>query len=464
MKISESERIYVDGNTNIANAFNNKYFASIFMKDEDGSFEQDDLLQDDVGIIDSVTLSEDEITAVINNLDSSKAQGPDGIPVRLLKETALQVAPSLRALFNKSLNVGALPDEWKVANIVPVHKHGEKSYIEHYRPISLLSIICKVLERCIFNNIKYHVYEQLSHTQYGFMPGKSRITQLVEVLDRIGRELDHGKQIDVLYLDMSKAFDRVSHAKLLHRLCQFGFRGNILKWFRSYLSNRRQRTTISGTTSKSLPVTSGVPQGSILGPLLFLLYEDHLSNAVRTSNIATFADDTKIFRTINSNTDALALQTDLTNFEESSKNVNLKLNASKCKVLRVTRKHNKVIYPYKLSCENILTSTDCERDLGVLTSPDLSWLRHIDHQCNKANKILGYVRRSTLDIKAPQFVAHYTYPWFARSCVMAPKSGYHRLSPEFNRQNGFKDGQLNLYLTYLFAVTPHTRRGFYNST
>ena len=177
---------------------------------------------------------------------------------------------------------------------------------------------------------------------------------------------------------------------------------------RSYLSNRRQRTTISGTTSKSLPVTSGVPQGSILGPLLFLLYEDHLSNAVRTSNIATFADDTKIFRTINSNTDALALQTDLTNFEESSKNVNLKLNASKCKVLRVSRKHNKVIYPYKLSCETILTSTDCERDLGVLTSPDLSWLRHIDHQCNKANKILGYVRRSTLDIKSMHHSSSHT--------------------------------------------------------
>ena len=264
MKISESERIYVDGNMNIANAFD-KYFASIFMKDEDGSFEQDDLLQDDVGITDNVTLSEDEIIAVINNLNSSKAQGTDGIPVRLLKETALQVAPSLRL-----------------------------------RPISLLSIISKVLKRCIFNNIKYHVYEQLSHTQYGFMPGKSCITQLVEVLNRIGRELDHDKQIDVLYLDMSKAFDRVSHAKLLHRPRQFGLRGNILRWFRSYFSNRRQRTTISRTTSKSPPVTSGVPQGSILGPLLFLLYEDHLSNAVRTSNIATFADDTKIFRTINS--------------------------------------------------------------------------------------------------------------------------------------------------------------------
>ncbi len=208
------------------------------------------------------------------------------------------------------------------------------------------------------------------------MPGKSCITQLVNVLDR---ELDRGNQIDVLYLDMSKAFDKVSHAKLLHRLRQFGFGGNILKWFRSYLNNRHQRTTILGATSKSLPVASGVPQGSILVPLLFLLYEDHLSNAVRASNIATFADDTKIFRTISSNSDAVALQTDLTNFEESSKNVNLILNASKCKVLRVTRKHNKIIYPYKLN-ETILTSTECKRDLGVLTSSDLTWSKHIDHQ------------------------------------------------------------------------------------
>ena len=123
---------------------------------------------------------------------------------------------------------------------------------------------------------------------------------------------------------------------------------------------------------------------------------------MRTSNIATLGDGTKIFKTINSSySSALALQTDLTNFEESSKKVNLKLNASECKVLRVTLKHNhnKVIYLYKLSCETILTSTDCERDLGVLTSPDLTWSKHIDHQCHKANKTLGYVRRSTPDTR-----------------------------------------------------------------
>ena len=257
MKINETERTYFDGNTDIVNAFN-KYFASIFTKDVDSSVEEDDLSQDDVCVIDNVTLLEEEIVGVINNLDSNKAQGLDGIPVRLLKETAMQIAPSLRVIFNKSLNIGVLPDEWKLANVVPSHKHGEKFYFEHYRPISLLSIISKVLKRCVFNNIKYHVYKQINHCQNGFMPGKSCITQLVEVLERISRELDRGKQIDVLYLDMSKAFDKVSHAKLLHRLRQFGYGGNILEWFRSYLINGRQRTTIFETTSKSLPSTPRV--------------------------------------------------------------------------------------------------------------------------------------------------------------------------------------------------------------
>ena len=193
-----------------------------------------------------------------------------------------------------------MPDNWKLANVVPVYKRGEKAEVENYRPISLLSIVSKTLERCVFNNIKHHAYEQINSCQNGFVPKKSCITQLIEVLDHIGRDLDRGKQIDVIYLDMSKAFNKVSHAKLLDQLYEFGYGGNILKWFGSYLTNRFQQTTILGATSKPLPVTSGVPQGSILGPLLFLLYENHLSNAVINSRIATFADDTKIFKTINS--------------------------------------------------------------------------------------------------------------------------------------------------------------------
>ena len=174
------------------------------------------------------------------------------------------------------------------------------------------------------------------------------MTQLIEVLDTISSQLDLGKQIDVIYLDMSKAFDKVSHVRLLHRLREFGFGGNLLMWFNSYLKNRRQQTTVLGVTSTALPMTSGVPQGSILGPLLFLLYTNDLSSSIVNSNVAAFADDTKIFKVINSTTDAMLLQNDLLNFNSSSSNAGLHLNTSKCKTLQVTRKYNKIDFPYQL--------------------------------------------------------------------------------------------------------------------
>ena len=154
-KVNDNERKYADNTTDRANMFNH-YFASIFTCDSYGSTDHQDRSHN-VTTIDNITLLEEEIMAVIMNLNNNKAQGPDNIPVRILKETAVQITPSLCDLFNKSLCVGIIPSDWRLANVVPIHKHGEKTYVEHYRPISLLSLISKVLERCIFNNIKYHV-------------------------------------------------------------------------------------------------------------------------------------------------------------------------------------------------------------------------------------------------------------------------------------------------------------------
>ena len=297
----------------------------------------------------------------------------------------------------------------------PVYKKGDKQFVENYRPISLLPLVSKVFERCVFNNVKEHVFSQKTSYQHGFIPGRNCITQIIDVFVKIGSQLDSGKQIDVAYLDLSKAFDKVSRKRLIHRLRDFGFRGSILKWFKSYLEDRRQQTTILGATSSPSPVTSGVPQGSILGPVLFLIYGNDLSSSVTNSSVATFADDTKLFKEVASNEDATAMQNDLNNFNSSSGEIGLKLNNSKCKVLRITRKYHQVEYPYNLE-DKLLETPNYELDLGVWISNNLTWRKQVTEQAAKANCMLGYIKRSTRTIKNSS-VRRTLYLAFVRSKI-----------------------------------------------
>ena len=185
-----------------------------------------------------------------------------------------------------------------------------------------------------------HIWEHLrvilNECQHGFVPGKSCTSQLIGVLDKIGRLLDRGEQIDLIYLDMSKAFDRVNHKILIEKLRHLGFKTNLLRWFKSYLYHRRQQVTVLGETSPTLPVTSGVPQGSILGPVLFLLYVNDLPDKISSSSIAAFADDTKIFKRISSITDNIHLQEDLNSLVQWSCSTDLTFNPTKCKVQTIS--------------------------------------------------------------------------------------------------------------------------------
>jgi hypothetical protein len=219
-----------------------------------------------------------------------------------------------------------------------------------------------------------------------------------EVLDNIGSQLDIGKQIDVIYLDMSKAFDKMSHVHLLHRLRGFGFGGNLLMWFDSYLKNRRQQTTVLGATSTALPVTSGVPQGSILDPQLFLLYTNDLSSSIVNLNAAAFADDIKIFKVINSRTNAMLLQNAIfSTLIPPQSNAGLHLNTSKCKTLQVTRQYNKIEFPYQLQ-DTTLEKTDCELDLGVygriMISPGQSKLHNKVTKLRQITTFLILIKKS----------------------------------------------------------------------
>ena len=217
-------------------------------------------------------------------LDPNKASGPDNIPARILKLTADQIAPSVCRLFNLSLQIGVMPTAWKEANVTPVFKNGIDACVENCRPISLKSILSKVLERCIYDHIINFISSRINKMQHGFQRQKNCSTQLIQVYHNILEALDKRNVIDSIYLHFFKAFDKVSHPLLLQRLEELRFRGQLMSWFRSYLSGRKQRVVLEGQQSDWLTVSSGVPQGSILGSLLFTLFINMFAESNRISN------------------------------------------------------------------------------------------------------------------------------------------------------------------------------------
>ena len=207
----------------------------------------------------------------LQTLDHRKAQGPDGLPTIILKECAEELVSPITYIFNITLQTGFIPEDWKTARVVPIFKKGQKESVENYRPISLLPIISKILERCIHNYVYPIISGDITDSQHGFINKKSTTTQLLSFYDYINKQLDKNIQTDVVYLDFSKAFDKVPHNLLIQKLQMYGFNGQLLEWLKSYLKDRKQLVSIDGIYSNYKSVVSGVPQGSILGPLLFVL-------------------------------------------------------------------------------------------------------------------------------------------------------------------------------------------------
>ena len=222
------------------------------------------------------------------------------------------LAVPLAHLYRRSLDTGLLPQDWTVARVVPIYKKGDRQSPSNYRPISLTAVPCKILESLIRDQMLSHLTEQrlLSEHQHGFRPKRSCSTQLLEVLDAWTRELECGNPVDVVYLDFQKAFDSVPHLRLLSKLRSYGITGKLLDWIASFLTGRKQQVVLEGHRSDWSDVASGVPQGSVLGPLLFLVYVNDLPDIIQCG-IKLFADDTKMYTSVSSTDDAALLQSDL---------------------------------------------------------------------------------------------------------------------------------------------------------
>ena len=333
-----------------------------------------------------------DVFLILKGMNAGKAAGPDNIHGIVLKNCAASLAKPLSLLFNTSYNTGCIPAEWKLALVVPVYKEGEKGCVDNYRPISLTCLTMKVFERCIHKELLSKCRQFIDPRQHGFVNNRSCTTQMMPFMDDLAFTLNTISISDIIYFDFAKAFDSVSHDLILQKLKNlYGIDGLILRFIKSYLPGRQQQVVVGGALSDKLPVRSGVPQGSILGLLLFVLFiNDIFSCICEGTKIALYADDTKIWREITRYEDHFVLQSDVNKLYAWSLDNKMIFYPSKCKAVSVTMRKNVLdnlpfnTFWYKLN-ETIIEYVNSHTDLGVTLTPKLVFNEH----CN--TEVLAYV-------------------------------------------------------------------------
>ena len=377
----------------------NKYFHSVFNKPSNNSElpEMEQICDED---IESIDVTAELVKKKLEKVNKFKACGPDNMHPHILNATASSICVPLSLIYKDSLQSGETPVDWRVANVTPIFKKGNRCDPANYRPVSLTSQVCKVLEAIVKERVFEHLikHKLLSEEQHGFREGRSCLSNLLTTLEDWTDILDKRDCVDVAYLDFRKAFDLVSHDHLLLKLNKYGINGQIGNWIKAFLSNRKQKVVIRGVESEELEVLSGVPQGSVLGPILFLVFINDLPKCVECP-VCLFADDSKIYcRVQNSNNVKPELsraheklQKDLNELHEWAKKWKMSFNTDKCKVMHLGYGNAK--QEYTLDGTLLLESTG-EKDLGVLIDNELSFSKHIRGIVAKANKMLGLIKIS----------------------------------------------------------------------
>ena len=391
----------------------NSFFKSVFNVENDGdlpdppSYEYDNTLEDF-----EITVS--QVKKLLLNLKPGKAPGPDGITPLLLSSAAESLALPVTMLFRQSLYEGSLPNEWKLAKVTPIFKKGSKQMANNYRPVSLTCVLCKVLEKIVREKLIEHLEANnlICENQHGFVTGKSCSTQLLETLENWTKILDERGSVDAIYMDFMKAFDCVPHRRLMLKLEALGVKGPVFNWIGNFLANRRQFVVVNNSCSQEANVTSGIPQGSVLGPILFVVYINDLPR-VCSSSVKLFADDTKVFTRSDVEGATETLQEDLDKLQVWANTWLMKFHPEKCHVLKLGSKKSETTYSMSSRDTNgiekrvMLEESNHEKDLGVYVDNKLSFREHIHQITMKANRLVGIIRRTFDYLTEEMFVKLY---------------------------------------------------------
>lgn len=378
----------------------NQYFKSVFTDKSDSSGIP---TSDDPAIV----CTREGIYKLIIGLKTGKAPGPDNITKEILCIAPSPCADILTDIFNLSLSSGKLPDDWKKAIVSPIFKQGSRTKPSNYRPISLTCICCKMLEHVILHHLNQLFDDLLHPNQHGFRRHRSCTTQLITVVHDITAAIDSGEQTHAALLDFSKAFDVVSHQILITKLTDINLDCSLVAWITDFLTGRTQKVVIDGVYSDEVPVTSGVPQGSVLGPALFLLYINDIVDCVDHCSIRLFADDTIVYMPVKNERDALCFQRDLDNLFDWSVQNKMKFNTSKSNIIIFGKQPN-IFIEYRINGE-IIPHSDTVKYLGLYIHRSLKWEHHIESILSRSRRTLALLTH-TLYNATPRLkkVAYYS--------------------------------------------------------
>ena len=387
MKLISKNDSHTENPIECANILN-EFFSSQFCKQH-----VLDATDYSAGSSNQIEVSIGGVYKLLKSLKNGKSPGPDEIRKEDLTIDPNMTAKCLTTIFQASLSTSRLPTEWKLAHVTPLHKRGATDQPNNYRPISLTSISCKMLEHIVLHHLNVILDKVLYNRQHGFRKGLSCETQLCGTYHEIAKHIDKGNTVHALVLDFAKAFDKVPHKLLMQKISRLpDISSNILMWIHDFLLNRKQKVMIKGMLSEELPVTSGVPLGSVLGPILFLIYINDLPKVVNCST-SLFADDTLLYQPVNNDEEKKLFQTNIYSLQNWAQTWCMSFNIDKCSVLVFNPTQSSPQAEYKLN-DTALAVVQETKYLGVVLQSNLKFNNHIQSKVLKAKRQLGMLKRA----------------------------------------------------------------------